>query len=292
MEKSLDIEEYEVYSGVTIRFINAHTSLYEKKGEKGNYLEIIHTREGRAEWESGSVFYFLTPGDISISGKDDDSLSFSFPLSHFHGLSILFDLDKAPRCFSCILEDVRVRPIEIKIRFSPSNKPYIARSDEHITHLFSELYNKDEDYRIAYYKVKILELLLFLSAFKETKDANSSASRRDVENARAIAAFLSKHLDDRITLDELSRMFSSSPTAIKSAFKKVYGISVYSFSKKIKMEEAAKRLKSSDETILDIAADFGYENGSKFAAAFKSVIGYSPSEYRNVFSELKSVFLE
>lgn len=292
MEKSLDIEVYEVYSGVTIRFINAHTSFYEKKGIEGNFLEIIHTREGRAEWENDSVFYFLTPGDISISAKDNNGLSFSFPLSHFHGLSILFDLDKAPECFSCILEDVSVRPIEIKSRFSPTAKPYIARSDEHITHLFSELYNKDEEYRIAYYKVKILELLLFLSAFKETKDINSSASRREVDNARNIASYLSSHMDDRVTLEELSKIFSSSPTAIKSAFKKVYGISVYSFSKKIKMEEAAKRLKSSDETILDIAADFGYENGSKFAAAFKSVIGYSPSEYRNVFSELKSVSLE
>ena len=35
-----------------------------------------------------------------------------------------------------------------------------------------------------------------------------------------------------------------------------------------------------DETVLAIANRFGYDNGSKFAKAFRDVIGVSPSEYR------------
>ncbi len=289
MEKPLDIESYEVFSGVTIKFINAHSSSCQMDGKNGHYLEIIHSLEGRAEWESDSTFYFLTSGDISISAKRDESSALSFPLSHFHGLMIVFDLDRAPKCFSCILEEVSVKPSEIAARFSPDNKPYIARSDEHIAHLFSELYDKDDQFRIAYYKVKILELLLFLSLFKETKDIYSTASKREVELANSISSYLSSHLEERVTLETLSRMFSSSPTAIKNAFRKVYGIPLYSFSKKVRMEEAAKRIRESDDNILSIASEFGYENGSKFASAFKSVLGYSPSEYRNVFSEPKSV---
>ena len=291
-DRPLDVSSYEVFQGVTLSFINAHSSSFVKNGDSGDFLQILHVREGRAEWEEEGSFCFLSPGDIAIRGCNDDSLLLDFPLEHFHGLSILFDLDKAPKCFSCILEDVRVKPLEIRRRFSPDSRSFIARSDEHITHLFSELYSMDEEYRIPYFKVKVLELLIFLMAFRRDREDDRRIPRAQVDNAKAIASYLSSHLSERTTLSELSRLFASSPTSIKSSFKKVYGISVYSFAKKVKMEEVARRLRETDLTITDIASSFGYENSSKFAAAFQSVIGRSPSEYRKVLSDPNDVSLE
>lgn len=46
------------------------------------------------------------------------------------------------------------------------------------------------------------------------------------------------------------------------------------------MHSAAQLLRTSDRTVLDIAGQFGYDNASKFAKAFRSVIGVSPSAYR------------
>ena len=42
----------------------------------------------------------------------------------------------------------------------------------------------------------------------------------------------------------------------------------------------AELLRSTDRTVLDIAGQFGYDNASKFARAFRSVIGVSPNAYR------------
>lgn len=39
-------------------------------------------------------------------------------------------------------------------------------------------------------------------------------------------------------------------------------------------------LRKTDETVMNISATVGYENQSKFAAAFKEVIGVNPTEYR------------
>ena len=47
-----------------------------------------------------------------------------------------------------------------------------------------------------------------------------------------------------------------------------------------KMHGAARLLRTGDRTVLDIAGQFGYDNASKFAKAFHSVIGVSPSAYR------------
>lgn len=289
LDKPLETESYEVFDGVVISLINAHSASFSESGREGRFLRILHSREGRAEWESDGEFCFLSQGDIAITGCDDDSLSLSFPLEHFHGLSVLFDLERAPECFSCILEDVRVRPGELRRRFSPDGRPFIARSDEHITHLFSEIYNMGDEYRVAYFKVKVLELLLFLMAFRREREEGHMLPRSQVSTAKAVASYLSSHLSERITLQELSVLFNSSPTSIKSSFRRVYGISVYGFAKKVKMEEAARILRSTDQTVMEIASEFGYENGSKFAAAFQSVTGRSPSEYRKVFSEPESV---
>ena len=48
-----------------------------------------------------------------------------------------------------------------------------------------------------------------------------------------------------------------------------------------KMHSAAQLLRTSDRTVLDIAGQFGYDNASKFARAFRDVIGVSPNEYRS-----------
>ena len=48
-----------------------------------------------------------------------------------------------------------------------------------------------------------------------------------------------------------------------------------------KMHAAAELLRSTDRTVLDIAGQFGYDNASKFARAFRSVIGVSPNAYRS-----------
>ena len=40
-------------------------------------------------------------------------------------------------------------------------------------------------------------------------------------------------------------------------------------------------LEYTDKTILEVAMEYGYDNGSKFAAAFRSVKGVNPAQYRN-----------
>ena len=52
-----------------------------------------------------------------------------------------------------------------------------------------------------------------------------------------------------------------------------------------KMQAAAKMLLESDMTILEIAGCFGYDNASKFAAAFRAVLGVTPSRYRSAPTE-------
>ena len=83
----------------------------------------------------------------------------------------------------------------------------------------------------------------------------------------------------------LSKRFHASCTSIKSSFKAVYGVSLYSYVRAQKMRAAALRLRETEDSVLEIAGALGYGNGSKFAKAFREVMGTSPAAYRRQTQE-------
>lgn len=125
-------------------------------------------------------------------------------------------------------------------------------------------------------------MLLFLSAMDETETEESSrrCTASQVLLAKKVCAYIATKLGERLTIEELAEKFHVSPTQLKTCYKRVYGVSVYSYIRTQKMLAAERLLKTTDETVLAIANRFGYDNGSKFAKAFRDIIGVSPSEYR------------
>ena len=100
------------------------------------------------------------------------------------------------------------------------------------------------------------------------------------ELADKIHALLMENLEKHITITDLARTLHVSSTHVKVSFHKVYGTPVYSYTRQCRMKAAAKMLEETDDSILEIAGRHGYENGSKFATAFRRIMGISPSEYR------------
>ena len=98
--------------------------------------------------------------------------------------------------------------------------------------------------------------------------------------AESVQAYLDAHPDCRVTLLDLQEVFHVSGTQIKSAYKARYGMSLYADTKARKMRAAAAALRETNDTVLEIAGRFGYDNAGKFAAAFRSVMGVTPLRYR------------
>lgn len=96
-----------------------------------------------------------------------------------------------------------------------------------------------------------------------------------------MSEYLLSATEERPTTAELSAKFHASATQILQSFQGVYGMSPAAFLRAQKMHAAAELLRSTDRTVLDIAGQFGYDNASKFARAFRSVIGVSPNAYRS-----------
>lgn len=279
-----EVTVYPVFPGIELVYYDVHMQSCDINLAKGREMLIItHCQEGRIEFEyKNGEYLYLASGDLSIQKNTENIRHRYCPLSHYHGVSVAIDMNRVPRCFSCILDDVFVSPEELEMKFC-SEKPYsIMRENISIEHIFSELYSVPENIRKGYHKVKVLELFLFLSGleYKGESEERRYFSRSQVTAAKEAKKYLLAHLDEHITITELADMLGISSTSLKICFKGVYGDTINGYITNCKMQKAASLLKNTDKSVIEIAGIVGYNNGSKFAGAFRRVMNKSPNEYR------------
>ena len=215
---------YSVFPGIDLIYNDIHADLRLGSLSCGaGVLEINHCHEGRIEFEYGEESCFLAPGDLSVSRRDAGVRQARFPTGHYHGITVRIDTARSPDCLSCFLQDVDVRVSSLAEKFCGESPWFAARSSASIEHVFSELYRVPPEIRRGYFKVKILELLLFLSALP-VETSRPCYSRAQVALAQCISKYLLENTEERITVTDLSRRFGASPTMINTSFRGVYGM--------------------------------------------------------------------
>ena len=214
--------------------------------------------------------------------------SFRFPLQHYHGITIGIREDAARQWLSRFMEDIHIQPLEVTGRLCGNGNSRIIRGEDCIEHIFAELYRVPEQIKKGFFKLKVMELFLVLSGLdvRRSKAAQYALPKSQVQLANSVAAYLSGHMDQHITIPELSKEFGVSDTHLKNAFKGVYGVPIFSYMRVQKMHSAAQLLIHTEKTIAEIAEEFGYSNTSKFSAAFQSVMGDTPGDYRRCHTKL------
>ena len=274
------ITAYPVFPGIELAYHDVHAPSYRlAEPNAAGLIEIQHCREGRAEYCCGGEHYFLAPGDLSVVRRAAIGGEVEFPTGHYHGITVTLDPALAPDCLSCILQDVDVRPSVLAEKFFADSECFVSRSSARVEHIFSELYAVPAGIRRGYFKVKVLELLLFLSALDVAHEKHGYTAAQ-VRLARTARDTLLASTEDDVTISALAQELGASPSQLAASFRGVYGMTPAAFLRAQKMHSAAQLLRTSDRTVLDIAGQFGYDNASKFAKAFRSVIGVSPSAYR------------
>lgn len=287
------ISVYSVAPGIEAAFVTAHMGnldfgLFEK-AIQSHYAGIHYCKEGRIEQAIDSEFLYLMPGDCSITAEDRPSKEFNFPLRHYHGVSIGIDTRKMDAALLAFLSSEGLEPYTIIQNICRAASPCVVRCQPALKDWFEDLYLAPEDQRADYLRVKLPELF-FLLKYIDLSAAQTEGRmlpRGQVETAKQVADYISRHIGEKITLKELTAHFGVSDTYLQTMFRTVYGMPVISFIRAQKMQSAAQVLIHSLRSIGDIATEYGYENEGKFSVAFKKIMGDSPSVYRKEHSKVK-----
>lgn len=274
---------YEVYPGICIIYndFEATRCQWEEPFDT-DMLEINHCREGRegSRLPSGSCLY-LGEGDLSIHTMDNCAHEMSFPLKHYRGISVVIDLRKVTEYPPEILSESGIDISKFKDKFCSGGTCFIMRAKDEIEHIFSELYSVPDCLRKPYFKLKVQELLLFLSMI----DVSSEKQREQytaphVDIVKEVHQKLISDLQSRPTIEDLSKEFLINTATLKTTFKGIYGQPIGAYMKEYRMKQAAVLLRQTQKSIAEIANEVGYENQSKFATSFRDIMKISPVEYR------------
>lgn len=280
------ITAYEVFPGVTLAYNDFHMSYYYSEFVPDRDVFCIdHCREGRLEYSSGNNTYsYVEAGDLKLDRRLTHVKRFEMPLSHYHGAMVAIDLRIARKSLPETMKDFPVDVGRLCEKFCAGIYPNVIHEPASIEHIFGELYGVPEKIKKAYFKTKIMELLLYLDALElpDLPEEKPYFYKAQVEKTKAVKRFLEEHMQESYTQEWLAGQFDISITALKKCFKSVYGIPIGSWMLQYRMNYAAELLNSrSSISIAQLAGEVGYESQSKFAMAFRKVMGMSPTEYRS-----------
>lgn len=286
---------YHLFPGVEVAYTSVHMADFDfglfEQGERKNYINIHYCREGRIEQEVRQEFFYLMPGDCSIAIRNTGQKMFRLPLKHYHGISIGIDLNIKENPLLSYLENCDCSPLDALQHICGGMSHIVLRSSKIARKFFEALYKVNSDQRLDYLRVKMPEIF-YLMKYAQT-DRNyydrNLVPRTQVEIVKTVSEYITQNLNEKITLKQLTSRFGFSDTYLQNAFRNVYGMPVISFIRAQKMQSAAQILIHTNRTIDEIAEEFGYENESKFSAAFKKIIGDSPGIYRKEHSKIKII---
>lgn len=277
---------YEVFPGVLLAYNDFHMRYYNSAYNPGRDIFCIdHCREGRLEYPSAEDAYsYVEAGDLKLDRRLTHVGRFELPLSHYHGAMITFDMEIAGKSLHEEIKDFPVDLQALQKKYCKDIYPMVIHGESSVEHIFAELYAVPEKIRLPYFKIKILELLLYLDALElpERPEEKPYFYKTQVETIKAIRQFLAEHMEESFTQEELSARFDIPLTPMKRCFKSVYGNTIGGWLLEYRMNQAAVLLKTGREiSVAEIAGRVGYDSPSKFALAFRRVMGMSPTEYRN-----------
>ena len=137
--------------------------------------------------------------------------------------------------------------------------------------------------RLAIIQNRIMLLIerFFIHIYERRKNSfyNISMSKADIDRVLQVEAVLTKDIfEPAPTISQLARMVSISESKLKKDFKLLYGVPVYEYFQKVRMQAARDRLLAGAHSVKEVAMELGYANLSNFTIAFKKEFGLLPSK--------------
>lgn len=284
LQNGSSLEAHILYPGIELSFLTLQAdSLALTHHAADRVMEINYCRTGRMGWRMGSGnTVYLGPGDYALhSMKSCANSSMTLPNGRYEGLILCLDLDALTLHPPKLLEGTGITGDLLYQKFCENSPSTSLAGSAESGQIFSGFFSQPPRLQMAYWRVKSLELLLYLGKLEHATDRRLTEYQSEqVEAVRRIHDQLVEHMDQKFTIEYLSRQYLMNPTTLKQVFKAVYGDSIAAHVKSHRMEQAAKLLLETGNTVAQVAKAVGYDNQSKFSEAFKDCYQVLPTEYR------------
>ena len=254
---------------------------YKNYEEKHAFWEICYVEEGRITLSldgedvslSAGELVFVAPDVIHSYASDlgNQSRVFvvcfeSFSVSMRSLASARFSLDEGQKkCIDLVIDESK-------------NTFYMNSSD-----LLEAVSNPNfggAQAIILQLEYLILCLMRRLSAEDDSAIVFLREDRFYADLVNVIIRYFSRHVGERLSLDDVSRKVNYSRSFICKTFKEQTGETLFAYFNRMKIDEAKRLLAETELTVTDIAARLGFSEAKYFCSLFKKLTGMTPVVYR------------
>jgi AraC-like DNA-binding protein len=124
-----------------------------------------------------------------------------------------------------------------------------------------------------------LYLLLFdlVNLYEERIDGNA---QRKTDKLKPVIKHVELHYGEPTTVEEMAKLAGFSESHFMRFFKEAFGVSFVTYLNDYRLSMAARLLLSTEDSVLNISQQVGFENLSHFNRQFKKKYNKTPREYR------------
>lgn len=137
-----------------------------------------------------------------------------------------------------------------------------------------------DDLFIKVSELIVQEQVLINANFVKLRIVKRDTKRELYKRIVATKEYLNDNLQEKISLDAMSRDIGISKYYLHRLFSEFNGETPNGYLTKIRLERAKNKLQTSKDPISEIAMTCGFENTAYFSNLFKKHTGLSPSQFR------------
>jgi len=173
------------------------------------------------------------------------------------------------------------KAVPIILHARPSHRAKLLHGFEA---MMEELRERPRDWQ-AEVTVRLLDCLVTIARLDASTHAGQDTkfASRTEEALVDATDYLESHFTEPVVLGDLARRFQLSPTYLSRSFSRHMGMGIIEYLHHLRIEEACRLLRYSEEAIGQIAGKVGYDEIAYFSRRFRSQMNCSPREYRSAY---------
>lgn len=238
-----------------------------KRKDVGKYVfQYTLSGEGRIEIDGKS--YRLEVGQAFIVEIPSDH-RYYFPADSKHWEFIFITLvgKEAANCWNAMQE-----------QYGPVLE---IPADSKVIQLLLKIYQQTYEQKISdSYHASAKAYEFIMECYRFIKNIEKTKKDFSLNMTKALT-YIQTHYHEPITLDEIAIISGYSKYYFIKQFQQQLNMTPVQYLTKIRIQKAAELLKTTDSSIIEIAAAVGYANANYFNKVFRKVVGVSAGTFRD-----------
>ena len=272
---------YIVYHGKIPDFIHSYPLHWHDEAE------IIYVTKGSAKITVWSNTYHVQEGDIVILMPHVIHSIEQLDSHHAEYFNIVFHFSILEKPEENSRYDKYLKPFLAHEKSVNCYEPKGTKLNTCLTPLLLSLIeNRRNSYTTCEYLVKsnLFMIMHYLNQACINTDKNEVLLQENYHKLKTVLYHVQNSYAQNITIKQAAALCGFSESHFMKLFKELTGMSFTAYLVNYRLELSAKQLIETDQKIIDIATNCGFNNHSYFTRAFLKKYNLTPAKYRRTFT--------